>query len=348
MTDHTDIPVIIPSLEPDQRLLLIIKDLIQAGMKNIIVVNDGSGEKYDEIFRQAENEGARILQHSVNLGKGRALKTAFNYCLCTYKEFYGAITADSDGQHTAADIKKCAEALLNHREKLILGVRNFKNKDIPFRSKFGNEMTVFVLKCACGIKVSDTQTGLRAIPSEFMKRLLSVPGERFEFETNMLIEAREANIEIQEIPIETIYQKEEYSSHFNPIKDSIRIYRVFGKYIFSSSFSTVVDFLLFTLLVYQLKNILPAIYIFVATIMARVVSATINFIINRNVVFKSSKSYLQTFLKYSILCILVMVCSGSIVTILHNTFSLNELLAKVIVDTVLFLLNFVIQREIVF
>ena len=152
-------PVIIPSLEPDERLISIVKDIRNIGMKNIVVVNDGSGQEYKDIFNSVEKQdGVTVLRHHVNLGKGRALKTAFNYCLNAYEDLCGVVTADSDGQHTAQNIRNCAEALVMNKDKLVLGVRNFSLSGIPFRSRFGNKLTVIILNAACGVKVADTQT----------------------------------------------------------------------------------------------------------------------------------------------------------------------------------------------
>lgn len=344
-----EVPVIIPSLEPDERLISIVKDIRNIGMKNIVVVNDGSGKEYKDIFDSVEKQdGVTVLKHHVNLGKGRALKTAFNYCLNTYEDLCGVVTADSDGQHTAQNIRNCAEALVMNKDKLVLGVRNFSLSGIPFRSKFGNKLTVIILNAACGIKVADTQTGLRGIPAEFMKKLLSVPGERFEYETNMLIETKEMEIDIYEEPIETIYQEEEYSSHFNPIKDSIRIYRIFAKFMFSSLLSTMVDFLLFSIFIRLFKVNFPQLYIGMATVTARIFSAAVNFLVNKKIVFRSKTDHVASAFQYAILSIFVMMCSAGLVTVLYRLTGIREILIKVVVDTCLFGLSFIVQRDIIF
>lgn len=181
----------------------------------------------------------------MNLGKGRALKTAFNHCLLASggisggadsvcRGIPGCVTADSDGQHTPADILACMRSLWDNPESLILGCRDFDGPAVPARSSFGNKCTRQVFRYLLGLSVSDTQTGLRAIPAFFMEKLLEVKGERFEYETNMLIEAKNLNIRILEVPVKTIYIEENKTSHFNPIKDSLRIYLVFGKFLFSS------------------------------------------------------------------------------------------------------------------
>lgn len=344
-----EIPVIIPSLEPDERLIHIIKEILKAGMKNIVVVNDGSGQEYEDIYKTVEEQGAIVLKHAVNLGKGRALKTAFNYCINSFEGLCGVVTADSDGQHTARSIRNCAEALSAQKDKLVLGVRDFLSReDVPFRNRFGNRITVFTLNAVCGIKVSDTQTGLRAIPIDFMKRLLQVSGERFEYETNMLIETKEAGIRIYEVPIETIYQKEEYSSHFNPLLDSIRIYRIFAKFICSSLLSTLIDFILFSLFVSCFKGNLPGMYILVSTVLARLFSSAVNFLVNKKVVFRNKSNRMTSVIEYIVLCVFIMMCSAGLVTVLYQFTHIREVIVKAVVDTCLFGLSFVIQRDIIF
>lgn len=185
------IPVIIPAYEPDEKMIRLLQTLQESGIERIVVVDDGSGNEYRNLFEQAKQLGAIVLTHAVNLGKGRALKTAFNEVLNRYPEAIGAITADSDGQHTPACIQKCMEAMEKEPEKLILGCRNFDQDNVPAKSEWGNKITRQVLKYLCGVAVSDTQTGLRGIPAAFMRHLMNVKGERFEFETYMLLEAGE-------------------------------------------------------------------------------------------------------------------------------------------------------------
>ena len=216
--DVKKIPVVVPAYEPDEKLSGLLRKLREAGFINIVLVDDGSGEGYVHLFEDGEKEyGCVVLRHAVNQGKGRALKTAFNYCLEAYPDTPGVITADSDGQHTPECILSCAAALAENPESLILGCRCFDGEDVPARSEFGNKCTRAVMKYLTGITVSDTQTGLRGIPAGFMAQLLKVPGERFEFETNMLLETKKRKVPIFEVPIKTVYIEENRTSHFNPI-----------------------------------------------------------------------------------------------------------------------------------
>ncbi|MCQ2516095.1 MAG: bifunctional glycosyltransferase family 2/GtrA family protein [Saccharofermentans sp.] len=352
------IPIVIPSYEPDERFPAILKDIKESGLGPVIVVDDGSGSDYrkyfDEAYELIKDNGGIVLTHEVNKGKGRGLKTAFTYILENLPDAIGCITADSDGQHSVKCIKSCMDALEKQPEALILGVRDFSGEEVPFKSRFGNNMTIKVCDFLCGVKVSDTQTGLRGISRDFMKYLLDVQGERFEFETRMLIETRD-RCPIVEVPIETIYDsKENHQTHFNPIKDSIRIYKIFGiyfvKYLISSVSSFVIDILLFALFCKLLgNNAETPFYATTATVMARVISAIYNYLMNYKFVFTSKRSHKSSAPRYIILAIIQMLLSAGIVTGLLFVFAgVPEVAIKIPVDLVLFLLSYYVQRRFVY
>ena len=344
-------PIVIPSYEPDEKLTRLLGKLKAAGFANIVLVDDGSGAAYGHFFEEAEKGYAcRVLRHAVNQGKGRALKTAFNFCLSEFPEAIGVITADSDGQHTPECILACAEALAGHPEALVLGCRCFDGEDVPVRSEFGNKCTRIVMKYLTGITVSDTQTGLRGIPAGFMRQLLMVAGERFEFETNMLLETKRRKVPIVEVPIQTVYIEENRTSHFNPVKDSIKIYMMFGKFLFSSLSSSVVDLVLFSVFCYFFKQMQWGrfSYITAATVSARVLSAFYNYSLNYKVVFQSESSVGTSLPRYVLLAIVQMGLSAFLVSRLYPHFGGAEVLVKVPVDVLLFFISFAVQREFVY
>lgn len=355
MSFYYEIPVIIPAYEPDDKLIGLLERLLKAGIQRIIVVDDGSGNAYSGLFDKAGEMGCVVLRHALNLGKGRALKTAFNECLIRFADAPGCICADSDGQHTTEDILRCIHKLLECPDELVLGCRDFDASDVPGRSSFGNKCTRQVFRYLLGISVSDTQTGLRAIPASFMKKLMEVKGERFEYETNMLIETKNLQIPIVEVPIKTIYLEENKMSHFHPIKDSIRIYLLFGKFLFSSLSSSVLDLLLFALFCRMFKSgaaytgVFSGVpYIVTSTVAARVLSAIYNFLVNYKVVFKSNAGIAKAAFRYFLLALFQMFCSAFLVNGLHGFFGGSEVMLKVPVDVFLFFASFVIQREFVY
>lgn len=344
--------IVIPSLEPNFRLVELVEKIQQYQKENqrnipIIIINDGSSREYDKLFNKTKELGCILLEHAVNLGKGRALKTAFNYYLNNYPEGIGLITADSDGQHAVEDIFACLDALEANPGKLVLGVRQFDDKTIPLRSRFGNNMTQGIFKFLCGVDVKDTQTGLRAVPTKFMKEILGLAGERFEYEMNMLIETKNLDTEIFQVPIKTIYIEENESSHFNPITDSIRIYSLFLKFLFSSTASFIVDIGLFSLFMFLLKSVSIDIIVF-STILARIGSSIFNFKSNEKLVFKNKNNSKSIPIKYFSLVIIQMLTSAFLVSFFAGNMTLNVALIKILVDGFLFLLSFQIQRNWVF
>lgn len=341
------VTLIIPAYNPDEKLISLVSDLTNAQFDDIIIINDGSKQSSNNIFNALSKiKECTIIEHAVNLGKGRTLKTAFNYFLNNRKDYIGLVSLDADGQHSSEDIVKVASKLCEHPNKLIMGVRDFSSENIPFRSRFGNVLTRKIFNIACGINISDTQTGLRGIPYSFLKSIMNVKGERFEYEMNMLVESKQANIEIEEVKIKTIYIEENKSSHFNPIIDSIKIYSVFLKYISSSLLSFGLDILLFSILSILLKGILPAHFIIAATIGARIFSSLFNYTLNRKAVFVSNSK--NTLIKYYSLSVSQMLVSAFSVYTLYTLFGAGEITFKILVDTILFVLSFFIQREWVF
>jgi glycosyltransferase involved in cell wall biosynthesis len=209
------IPVIIPAWRPDRALVALIQQLTALGFTRLIVINDGSEAEFDPVFSALGN--AHVLRHTVNRGKGAALRTGIEYALSAFPGLPGIVTADADGQHLPADIARVARALEQNPGALILGSRAFDGT-VPLRSRAGNFISHLLIS---GLK--DTQTGLRGIPAEFAKSLLQLPFDRYEFEFAMLIAARRNSIEIIEQPIATVYEPGNKSSHFRPLRDSLRI-----------------------------------------------------------------------------------------------------------------------------
>lgn len=345
------IPIIIPSLHPDERLLELLGTLRSMTKQElrIILVDDGSGEAYAEIFQKAKSDfSCIVLTSKVNQGKGRALKTAFLYVLNHLPNVMGVVTVDGDGQHAAEDVLACMSKLAENPGHLILGCRRFDSREVPLKSRFGNQLTKKVLCLAKGINVRDTQTGLRAIPTSYLKLLTEVPGERYEYEMNVLLACGENHIPIHEVPIRTIYLEGNKGSHFHPVFDSLKIYTVFFRYLISAVSSFLLDVVIFTLLVMALKGIFPAHYILIGTAVARGCSSLFNYIANKTLVFKA-RSKEGSAVRYYVLAVSQMAASALLVTEIFSLIpSAGETMIKVLVDTILFFLSFYIQRKWVF
>ena len=344
-----NVTAVVPSLNPDEKFLCVVQGLVESGFESIILVDDGSREENKIWFQRAmEYPQCTLLVHEVNKGKGRALKTAMTHFLSLDNGHVGIVTLDGDGQHAMPDVVNCAKALEEHTDSLVLGVRNFSGDDVPTRSRMGNNITAGVFRLLCGIPITDTQTGLRGISKEFCSYLLDVKGERFEFETNMLLETRRADVKIFEVPIETLYLEENKSSHFRPFHDSLSIYWLIVKYLSSSILSFLLDYGLFVLLFGLLESVLGTWWCTaVSKTAARVVSSLFNYAVNRKVVFRSREGVKRSMFRYYVLCVGQLICSVAGVYLLSLT-GCPEQIAAIPVDLILFMLSFRIQRVWVF
>jgi glycosyltransferase involved in cell wall biosynthesis len=226
--------IIIPALNPDNKLINIVDKLKKISKSAIVIVDDGSRDDCRVLFKLLEDKYSCIVcRHIVNMGKGAALKTGIRRATQMYPELLGVVTADADGQHLSEDIVRIEDALPDFPESLILGMRNFSGADVPKKSRLGNRITSFIFLICTKIHCPDTQTGLRGIPISLIDFCLSVSGERFEYETNLLIAAAKKGIHLEMLPISTVYLENNHSSHFHPVKDSVRIYYNIFKEIFS-------------------------------------------------------------------------------------------------------------------
>lgn len=347
--------ILIPSLNPDEKLVPYVKELIGQGFTHIIVVNDGSTKKYDPVFLNLADMGCIVLRHAVNYGKGRALKNGFNEFLNRFGEdegICGIITADSDGQHLVKDVvqmdQKLAEAGRN-KGRLFLGVRDFDQANVPPKSKFGNKLTCFFFRLLYGLKISDTQTGLRGITTACVKEFLALKGERFEYETSMLIAAVRNQIPVEELTIETVYLENNSGTHFRPLQDSAIIYSIlmgeFFKYILSSLSASIIDIALFSVLAAWIPGIKG---IWIATVFARVISSFYNYSVNRKVVFASGSDMKRSLWRYYALCIVQGICSAGLVSGFVSLLHIPKTVCKIVVDTILFFISYQIQRRFVF
>jgi len=336
--------IVIPAYQPAENLLTLIHQLLkQKPQQRIIVVNDGSAPASASIFDQISKiPQVELLQHAVNLGKGQALKTAFNYFLTHYgPEYIGVVTADADGQHLVNDILHIADKLESHSDTLWLGSRKL-NEKVPWRSRFGNNLTRKVFGLFAGTTVNDTQTGLRGIPRTLLPVLLRINTSGYDFELDMLLIATQTKVPLQEITIQTVYLDGNKSSHFNPLLDSLKIYFVFLRYSVVAIASAVIDFLLFSLSFFISGKILPSVVI------ARILSGAFNFCMCKQMIFKSDGKAFHEAIKYIALAIFALCVSYLLIITMVNILHMNVYLSKIIADICVFLLNFVVQRLLIF
>ena len=253
--DTKDLIIVIPAYEPDMELVKLIDKLEEYFVSSkIVLVNDGS-IGFDDVFNQVKNRANVIyLNHEKNMGKGKALKTAFQFI----KELgiEGTIvTADSDGQHKPEDIKRVYEFSTKNPNSLVLGSRKF-DCDVPKRSTFGNDVARGLLRLSLNKHLNDTQTGLRAFRTSLIDFMLKLDGDRYEYEMNMLSEAIRENIDIKELAIETIYINENKGSHFRPVRDFTRICSQTVKYLIVNFIALMINLLVYSGLALLFKEVL--------------------------------------------------------------------------------------------
>lgn len=216
-----DTVVLLPAYNPNIMMLTSLRELNKEGF-GILVVNDGSAKEFAELFTEAEKY-AVVLSYEKNMGKGYALK----YGMQKIKEYFPDakrfITADADGQHSTEDIVSIREKMRSG-DDFILGTRDFKG-NTPLRSRVGNSMSRLVFAVASGYYLSDNQSGLRGFDMCHVPWMVRVSGNRYEYEINVLMTAVKQRIKIRTVPIKTIYIDDNRSSHFNPIRDTLRIHK---------------------------------------------------------------------------------------------------------------------------
>ena len=338
--------LIIPAYKPGREMLELLERFRNNADFQPVVVDDGSGEAFREIF-DAVPDFARLLRHEVNRGKGAALKTAIAYVLSDLPECALALTADADGQHRYEDILMVNESAKAHPGALVLGGRKFDG-DVPFRSRFGNGVTRHVFSIASGCKVYDTQTGLRVFDRNAMQRFLQVPGDRYEYEINMLLDAAQAGIPIVEETIATVYLNDNESSHFNPLKDSLKIYMCILKFCFSSLLAFAIDYVLVLLLSLLTAGLGAKLSLAVSVVGARLVSSCVNFLVNRGVVFKGNETLGRSAAKYAALAVCILLANLALMYLTNIVFSWPLALAKIVVEVLLFTVSFVVQGKFVY
>jgi len=330
---------LIPAYKPSELMLTLVHRLHADGF-SIVIVNDGSGEEFQELFANCMPYGV-VLSHPKNAGKGRALKTGLAYIAEHFEQDIIVVTVDADGQHKAEDALAVCRLAEKSYNTLVLGSRKLKG-NIPFRSRLGNTITRLVYMLITGLRVHDTQTGLRAFHASLIPALLKVPGDRYEYEMNMLLHFSQSKIKILEHDIETIYIDDNAHSHFSALKDSFRIYKEILKFSAASFTGFIVDYVIFSLLTLLTNRL------YLSNIVARIISATVNFSLNRKFVFRSKESLLRSAIKYFSLALVILISNTLVLEFLVHTCAIHQMIAKIITEIFFFILSWLVQRLVVF
>ena len=331
--------VVVPAYQPDARLVGLVDDLHEAlpGCR-VLVVDDGSGPDYVAVFAQARAQGAVVVTHQVNNGKGQALRTGLARAATTWP---GAdvVCADADGQHTPADIRAVATRVRTTGH-MTLGVRRFTGR-VPLRSKVGNTATALLFAGATGWRLRDTQTGLRGFPAGELAWLQTVPGDRYEYELSQLLEAHERGLAVEEVEIATVYEPGNTSSHFRPVQDSARIYAPLLRFIGASLASFVIDWVGVVVLMALSGNLLTSV------VVARIISGTANFFLNRRVFRAQAGTVGRTAVRYLGLALVLLAASYLMLRVLTGL-GLGVGTAKIVGDGTVYVVSYLAQRHLVF
>ncbi|MEM9495246.1 MAG: bifunctional glycosyltransferase family 2/GtrA family protein [Pseudomonadota bacterium] len=338
--------ILIPAFEPNSALSSLVDALLgkyQPVECPLLIVDDGSvnAEAVEVFQRLRSTEGVLVLRHDTNQGKGAALKTGISHIMKTAPSVAFVVTADADGQHTPTDILRVADHALEIGAPVI-GVRRFGG-DIPLRSKIGNNATRFLFGAFSGVWVSDTQTGLRAYHRDDFDAVLAVEENRYEFEFQALfLVAKKWRERLAEIPIETIYEPGNPTSHFNPIADSFRIYAIFLRHMSVTALTALSDFVIFSLLMVFSVTTLKAL------ILSRAIVTPFYFWGLRNFVFKSRRNAVVQFASTMCLIVINVAFLWLVIDGLHEMLDIPRSLAMAIGIFLFYLINFLVQKNFIF
>lgn len=333
--------VVIPAFNPPDTLASLVENLVNDGDLPLVIVNDGSGEEFFHLFKSiSKNSRVKVISNAINVGKGATLRVGINQALLQNPELVGIVTADADGQHSAQDIIAISSIAKSHPGHLGLGYRQFTNR-VPFRSRLGNQVSRTMYRILLGLKLKDTQTGLRYLPKQFAIHCLSLESNGYEFETEQLIQSASLKIPIAELPIQTIYSNCNKQSHFSPFFDSIRIYIVVIKYALSSAATTTVDFVVFAAAIYMGVSIVAA------NLIGRTIALFVQYSLLGSFVFRKSGGYIRFFL-FVLYVLVVGFISGLLQVSLPLSSVIGPFGTKIIVEGFIYVFNFLFLRDILF
>ena len=328
--DTGSIALVIPSYNPDARLIELLQPLFARWNGPIIVVDDGSGPESARLFSLCRDLGATVVAHEQNRGKGEALKTGFAFASSLTPRPVGVVCADDDCRHLPRDVLAVGRALVAEPSSLVLGCRDFSVPEIPPLTHFANLCTGLAVQLFCGVQVSDTQSGLRGLPMDFAVHMCDEEAAGFEFEAAMLAEAERSGIPFSEVGIAYVNDPAAPLSEFRPVVDTVRILAVmvelFAKYALSSVGVAAIT---------------------VSTVIARIISAGTNFAVNRRKVFGAGVSA-RRIARYVVLSAGIMVASAVAVGWLSPATGVSAVVVKPLVDFALFFVNYKAQQLWVF
>ncbi len=346
--------ILIPAYDPPDNLIMYVADLMEAGYEDIIVVDDGSRDDKQYIFDTLEDGGCRVLHHDKNRGKGVAIKSGLFYYTGKYSGHAdGVITVNSDGVDVVEDIDRIAEILhrqkLEGRSNLVKGVRDFESPHITGASIRANILMTMIFRWIFGARVRDVLCGLRGIPDACVQKCLTFPEKTYAYDCALLIGFIKDGVE--EVPVRIPPQNPEAETHFRKVEHTFLINVVLWRKLIifggTSIIAAVVDIFLFW---YLTKYVLTGVRypIIVGTVIARIISATLNYNLSRKLVFKTNESKRKSFSQFFALTAVQCAISAMSVHFLEMLIDGAAVPIKIVIDLFLFFVAYKIQDKFIF
>lgn len=340
--------VIIPVYKEDQCTLDLCAKLKSLGAEHIVIVNDGCTQK-SSFFNELISMGCHIVSIKKRSGKGISLRAGFEFAEKNLYNISGFITADADGQHKAEDIMRVSRALELRPDSLIIGCRDVKKSKLTLLRKIGKSFSQAYFKIITGIYCKDTLSGLRGIPATLYNALMNTDGDKFDYEMNFLTKCADLKIPFFNVNIIAMPVEKGAKASYRPVRDTYLIYRTPLRFATASIGCTAVDlalFALFNLLMFS-NGLLEQFSVALATLFARIVSGSINFLINRKMIFGNNGKTGKQAMRFIILFFCIM-CASSIIVTLLSFLPVPTVIVKAIVDLLLWTVNYTVQRKWVF
>ena len=227
--NKSNIAILIPAYNEAKYIKGVTQESLAYGL-DIIVIDDGSTDGTADAVRPLVSNGSPrviLIEHGTNKGKGRALKTGFDFA--AERKYLGVITIDADGQHKIREIADFIDAVYKMEPDIIVGSRFQNTKGMPFIRLATNFFTSWLISAIAGQKINDVQSGFRYIGYRALKNI-KLETSNFDTEPEILLKASWMNYRIINIPITTIYH-ENFVSHVNPVKDTVKFFKLIFKSI---------------------------------------------------------------------------------------------------------------------
>ena len=337
------IVAVIPAYNPGAVITSVVSE-VSKNVDSVILIDDGSDDQNKQYLKECLKLGnIKPVVFPKNKGKGYALIAGIEEALRLNPDYI--LTIDSDGQHNPGEIKKFKDLISNQSQSydLVIGTRK-KKANMPFRSELGNTFMSKLVGIVFDEPIEDTQSGFRMLSSGFAKQIISrVPPGRYETEMKILIDALENNLNVASIEVETIYFENNKDSKFRPLRDSILVMTSFVKYAVAGIISFLIDYTVFIVLSYFL-----GIYYLAAHFIARTLSGTCNYLLNKHKVFKSKTKSGTEKVRYILAVLFSLGTTSLLLYCMVEFIGFSPVFAKPLAECAMFILNFLIVGKFVF